>query len=200
MYNRELLLKEYEKYNKSEESFIVSLIKIHAKNLDTTTKWIHVVEYDCWRWIDEKPCFNYIIIELFNRMIKPKYPANADSSLRRAITWEVCHEDIDKQKALGIKGPLFLVTCSLIDVNYGKKVLKSFDNWNEDYGGFDHTGKVPTTTITKEVNMEPKRNYKITGLKQIDNQRLLFIQENYKSIYARINEERKVKIDWFLGK
>jgi hypothetical protein len=171
MKDRDFLLKKYEAYQKSEESFIVSMIKVHVKDLDTINKWIDVVDYDCCRWINEKPCFKYIIFELFDRKIKPKYPPKADIHLKRALTWNVSHEDIDNQKSNGIKGPLFLVTCSLINVNHGKKSLKSFDYWNEEYGGFDHTGKVPTTTIIKEVDMKPKWENKITSLKQIDNQR-----------------------------
>lgn len=53
--------------------------------------------------------------------------------------------------------------------NRGEFVTKLFDFWNEEYGGFDHTGKVPTTTIARRVNMEPKFVYRILGIKRIDN-------------------------------
>ncbi|MVX67472.1 hypothetical protein GKZ28_28140 [Clostridium chromiireducens] len=100
-----------------------------------------------------------MIVELFERRIKANYPKGADINLKRAITWKIAHEDIEKQRNSGILGSLFEVTGFYYNKNRDK-----FDYWNEEYGGFDYTGKVPTTTIIRKVEMKPKWIYKITSV------------------------------------
>jgi len=107
-------------------------------------------------------------IELFERKIKPKYPKDADAMLMRAITWKAAHKDIAEQRFNGIQGTLFQVTGRSYNKNKGKFEIRLFDHWNEKYGGFDHTGKVPTTTLTRRVKMEPEWVYEIKGVERIE--------------------------------
>jgi hypothetical protein len=51
----------------------------------------------------------------------------------------------------------------LFNKNRGKLVTKLFHNWNEEYGGFNYSGKVPATTIRRKVQLEPEWEYRITG-------------------------------------
>lgn len=163
----DLLKDEYSRYSKTDEAAAVFFVKKLVFTIDTKGKWIDVISserYDCY---DNKPAFKNVKIELFERKIKPKYPRDADEMLIRAITWKAAHEDIGKQRSCGIRGPLFEITGCSYNKNKGKFENKSFDNWNEEYGGFDHTGKVPTTSITLRVRMEPEWIYRITGVRRI---------------------------------
>jgi len=164
----ELLKEEYLRYLKSDEAAAVYFVKNLVSSIETKGKWIHVIS--CDRYLDHdqdnKPKFRNLTIELFERKVKPKYPQNADTSLKRAITWKTSHEDIDNQRSCGIRGPVFLVIGRYYNKNYGKTVTKTFDHWNEEFGGFDLTGNAPTTTITRTVKMEPEWIYRITDIKR----------------------------------
>ena len=194
-----MLLNQFKDYQQSEESFIVSIIKTLATDIDMKDKWIDVVAYDCWRWKETRPCFNYFVFELFERKIKPVYTRDATALLKRALTWEAAHNDIEKQRSGGLRGPMFLTTCPMLNLNRGRKETIYMDFWNEEYGGFDHTGKVPTTTIAKVIDMKPNWEYKITGIEPIDDLRLQIIRNNYSDIAERIQQEKRVKIEWFMG-
>lgn len=191
------ILKDYHDYLKSKEATVVFIAKNLADKLDTKNKWVDVVDLDSWGSRGEKFAFNYFIVELFERKIHPVYPKDADLRLCKAITWKTAHDDIEQQRTKGMRGSMFLITCHLFNKNKGKKVTQYFDNWNEEYGGFDHTGKVPTTTISREVDLKPEWEYRITGIKEIDDTRYQYIKVNYNRIYARILEEKHVSIDWF---
>jgi hypothetical protein len=195
--NEKKVLNEYFDYLKSDESAIVYIVKNLVKNLDSKRKWIDVVDFDCWGSRGDKPAFNYIIVELFDRMIFPEYPNNANSQLKKAITWRTCHNDISQQRSKGIRGEVFLITCHLFNKNRGKIVTKLFYNWNVEYGDFDYSGKVPTTTIRRKVQVEPEWEYRITGCRKINYKRLKYIKENYEHIYERILDEKHVLIEWF---
>lgn len=93
---------------------------------------------------------------------------------------------------------MHLVTCPLLNLNRGKKETIYQDFWNEEYGGFDHTGKVPTTTKSKIVEMKPNWEYQITGAIQIDDLRLKHIRNNYSDIYECIQNNKRVKKEWFM--
>jgi hypothetical protein len=199
-YNDAEVLKEYFGYLKSEEATIVSITKNLVKNLDTKKKWIDVVAFDSWGSKGEKLAFNYIIVELFETKIYPKYPKGADLRLRKAITWKTAHDDIDQQRSKGIRGSNLLITCYLYNRNKGKKETLLLGNWNEEYGGFDFTGKVPTTTTARKIDMEPEWVYRITGNRQISDYEIQYIRKNYDQIYAHILQEKHVMIDWLFEK
>lgn len=193
------VLKKYVDYLKTEEATIVFIVKNLVDSLDTKRKWIDVVDFDAYGSKGDKIAFNYIIVELFERKLFPKYPKGADIKLKKAITWKTAHDDVTKQRSNGVRGTMFLITCHLYNKNRGKKVTRLLSNWNEKYGGFDYTGRVPTTTISREFDMEPHWQYKITGKRKINVNQFKSIQENYNNkIYPRIIHEKFLKIDWFL--
>lgn len=207
--DEEALLKQYRDYAKSYEATIVFIVRDSTK-IDTTDKWIDVISFDsygekCIKYNKEyKYCekeaflFNYIMVELFDKKMHPKYPKDASVELKRAITWETAHADIKQQRTDGVRGPMFLATCPLINKNRGKKETKYFNNWNDEYGGFDHTGKVPTTTIAREVDMEPEWAYLITSSRRINDKQKNYILSHYNpDILPRINKEKRVSLDWF---
>lgn len=199
------LLERYSSYTRTEESKVVFLVKSFSKELDTKSKWVDVVSYD-YRYRDYgKSGFNYLIVELFDRKILPKYPKKTKdqtdgeySALCRAITWEVSHEDIHKQRSEGIRGPIYLFVLSLYNKNRGKKIIIEKPFWNEEYGGFDHTGKVPTTTKKFEEDMEPDWDYRIVGLREINDVVSDQIRRCFdKYIYEKILAERRIDLEWF---
>lgn len=165
--NENELKREYWLYTKTDEAAAVYYIRDLVESIDTKGKWIDIIFSDrYYSDYDKKPAFKKVIVELFERKIKPKYPKDADIDLIKAITWKVAHEDIEKQRNSGVLGSLFEVTGVYYNKNRGKFENKSIDHWNEEYEGFDYTGKVPTTTIIRRVEMEPKWIYIITGVKK----------------------------------
>lgn len=198
-YNEKMVLKEYFDYAKSEEATIVYITKNLVDSLNTKNKWIDVVSFDRYSSKGGKFAFNYMIVELFERKIQPNYPKSASINIKKAITWRTAHDDILKQRSNGIRGTMYLITCKLINKNRGKKEIRLLPYWNEEYGGFDYTGRVPTTTISREFDMEPAWHYIITGKQKINLQQFNTIQEHYTNkIYPRIINEKFAKIDWFL--
>lgn len=200
------LLKDYNNYSHSEEAVVVYLVRNYVDKLETKSKWIDVVDYHAWGIRGEKRAFNYFIIELFHREINPTYPnekeylnKNEYARICKALTWEASHTDIDQQREKGKRGPMYLVICPVRNKNRGKMFKKAFPFWNEEYGGFDHTGNVPTTTIYRDIEMEPEWDYVVTGLTEINDQKFKMIKENYDEfIYPRIISEKRIMIDWFL--
>lgn len=196
---QKMLMKEYFNYLRSDEATVVFITKYLAKNIECEGKWIDVIDYDAYGERDGKTAFNYMVIELFNRKIKPHYPKGSELQLKKAITWKAAHEDINKQRSVGIKGTKYLILCKLFNKNRGKKEVKLFPNWNEEYGGFDFTGKVPTTTIAKEIDAKPEWHYKVIDSRAITVQQFNRIKATYNTkIYPRIYEEKYVKMTWFL--
>lgn len=200
-YNNEEVLVQYFDYMKSEEATVVFIVKNLVADVDTKKKWIDVVNFDTYGTRGDKIAFNFMVVELFDRKLFPKYPKDAGISLKKAITWKTAHDDIAMQHSKGVKGIKFLITCKLFDENRGKKETRLLPYWNEEYGGFDYTGRVKTTTIAKQFNLEPKWSYKITGVRKISDNQFKFMCKNYDSkIYPRILSEKYVKKDWFLEK
>jgi hypothetical protein len=105
--NEKKVVNDYFDYLKSDEAAIVYIAKNLVNNLDTKKKWIDVVDFDCWGSKGGMPAFNYIVVELFDRMIFPDYPNNENSQLKRAITWRTCNNDISQQRSKGIRGKIF---------------------------------------------------------------------------------------------
>lgn len=94
---------------------------------------------------------------------------------------------------------MYLVACPVINVNKGKKYMKAFPFWNEEYGGFDHTGNAPTTTIYREVEMKSYWEYVVTGFVEINDHKLKMIRENYDEfIRPKIIDNDTISVDWFL--
>lgn len=199
------LLNKYMDYLNSTEALAVYLVKAYATQIDTSNKWIDIVSSNIWNHKSKKTAFNYLIVEIFDRKRQPKYPAKTNEvsdfdyrQICKAITWEVSHEDIDDQKGKGIKGQLFLTIIPIYNKNRGKKVIIEKPNWNEEYGGFDYTGKYPTTTKKIAKDMEPEWDYFVKAYKQITELDVERIEKDFVFyISPRIHEERNNLIEWY---
>ena len=116
----------------------------------------------------------------------------------KAITWEVSHDDIRDQRERGIRGQLFLAIIQIYNKNKGKKVVIEKPFWNEEYGGFDYTGKVLTKTRKIEKDMEPDWDYFVKACKKITEKDVDRITKYYDTyISPKIYEERNNLIDWY---
>ena len=95
--------KNYLDYIDSGESAAVYIVKNIVKSLDTKNMWVDVVSLStyCKRG-SGNIAFNWIIVELFPRKIKPKY--DTDPDYNRYLTWLTAHEDIEKQRDSGFHG------------------------------------------------------------------------------------------------
>lgn len=133
------LLEKYLLYANSEEAFAVLFVK---KYLNAATgKWIDIIEPKNGlndESVDEHVSnleFEFVECELFQRKLQPKYPPKKDFILDgvfhdleyldtcRAITWHTAHEDISQQRAKKIKGLLFRLYGTFIEIpnpNYKK--------------------------------------------------------------------------------
>ena len=181
------------------------LTKQLVHQIDTKNKWIDIVDYDQFSHRSNLVGFNYIIVEVFNRKIIPMYPEKKTFSNEfaykqtcKAITWDVSHRDIEKQRASGARGLTYLIVISISNKNRGKKTIIEKPFWNEEYGGFDYTGKVTTTTKKTEKELEPKWEYVVKGCRLISDEDKNRIKEYYYDyIYDRIQTLHHVELDWF---
>ena len=199
------LVDKYEDYLKSSEALAVYIIKAYVHQVDTRNKWIDIVNSSTWEHRSSKTAFNYLIVEIFDRIKHPIYPKRTDQmddyeyrQICKAITWEVSHDDIRDQRERGIRGQLFLTIVPIYNKNKGKKVVIEKPFWNEEYGGFDYTGKVPTTTKKIEKDMDPDWDYFVKACKQITEMDVDRITKYYDMyISPKIYEERNNLIDWY---
>lgn len=113
--------KNYHDYIDSGESAAVYIVKNIVKSLDTKNMWVDVVSLStyCKRG-SGNIAFNWIIVELFPRKIKPKY--GTDPDYNRYLTCLTAHEDMEKQRDSGFHGEKFLVLCDLYDKNKNKSI------------------------------------------------------------------------------
>ncbi|MDP3305774.1 MAG: hypothetical protein Q8S15_06870 [Erysipelotrichaceae bacterium] len=99
--------------------------------------WIDVIELDV-RKKDEHFDFSFIAVELFHRRIKPIYPKkdklsdNDYKGVCKYITWQTATKDIANQRILNIKGPKYLIKCTLINRNKGKVIVEDAV-WNTTF-------------------------------------------------------------------
>ena len=111
--------KDYLDYIDSGESAAVYIVKNIVKSLDTKNMWVDVVSMNTYyKRGSGNIAFNWIIVELFPRKIKPKY--DTDPDYNRYLTWLTAHEAIEKQRDSGFHGEKFLVLCELHDKNKNK--------------------------------------------------------------------------------
>lgn len=104
--------KDYLDYIDSGESAAVYIVKNIVKSLDTKNMWVDVVSINTYyKRGSGNIAFNWIVVELFPRKIKPKY--DTDPDYNRYLTWLTAHEDIEKQRipVSMEKSFLYCVTC-----------------------------------------------------------------------------------------
>lgn len=123
---------EYISYIERGESAAVFVTRDICSEINTSGKWIDVIDLDTYdKWYDiekeNKRAFNYIIVEIFNREIRPKYPPKASEEEKKYITWRTAHADIAAQREEGVRGPVYLVLCHLFE---NKNAKKKKDRWS----------------------------------------------------------------------
>ena len=120
-------IKKYLEYAKSEEALAVLFVKKYMKQAGNDV------------WIDIRACdappgyrtdllkFKRVECELFPRRIRPNYPSRAEfkdewwyDMACRTATWIAAHEDIDRQRRRGVKGPVYRIS----GVSYPKRPSK----------------------------------------------------------------------------
>lgn len=169
--------------------------------------WVDVVELSASKKNDQFE-FNYIIVELFRRKIKPQYPEkdgfdiNDYAETCRYITWETANRDIQEQKSKKIIGPKYLVLCTLINRNKGKWIIedavwnKTFQRWiNKDWI------MTPACVVKKRKRyVPPEKNdwyYQIDAVKKLRNFEVEYIKVNRDMILKKFEFGSKPKIEYF---
>lgn len=116
---------KYWEYVKSGEAAVVSITKKFVKSIDSSDKWIDVIEQRRNFDINEEFwSFSIFIIELFSRKQKPNYLDACSEEEKKYITWKTAHEDIDEQRLQGIKGIRYKICLKAINKNKGKFYYK----------------------------------------------------------------------------
>lgn len=129
---------EYISYIKNGESAAVFITRDLALGIPTSGMWVDVVFAAKKERKDDRWDFNYFIVELFPRKIKPVYPKNASADDKKYITWQTAHKDIDEQRKQGYHGKIYKICPRLVNRNKGKVITKkaawniTFDRWVPD--------------------------------------------------------------------
>ena len=167
---------EYLSYLNNGESAVVYITRDIVKSIDTSNKWIDVIDHDGEKNWDSQWKFNYIVVELFPRKKKPQYPKGADDSEKRYLTWKTAHDDIDEQRSAGVSGEEFRIEVKLVNKNKRGSWVTWTEKriWDEEKQHWVMDGKI--TPSCKEKNLrfkefvrkEPKWRYIILGIKRIE--------------------------------
>lgn len=118
---------EYISYIESGESAAVFVARDIVRSINTTGKWIDIVDLKERRKYEGRWDFDYFIIELFPRKRSPQYPAGMDDEGKKYITWQTAHIDISEQRAEGYKGTRFKICPKLVNRNKGKNKKPKWD-------------------------------------------------------------------------
>ena len=118
---------EYISYIESGESAAVFVARDIVRSINTTGKWIDIVDLKDRRKYEGRWDFDYFIIELFPRKRSSKYPAGMDDEGKKYITWQTAHIDITEQRAEGYKGTRFKICPKLVNRNKGKNKKPKWD-------------------------------------------------------------------------
>ncbi len=157
---------EYILYCNSGEATAVYIVRDLCSDVDSKSKWIDCIAINAWKDRNSWK-FKYIVVELFPRRIMPKY--GEDEAYNKYITWKTAHEDIAQQRKEGVKGPIFLVKCWLIDKNAGKFSVE-YQLYDEKEKCWIADPALRTDTCVereKRYPLEPEWGYRIDEVKQI---------------------------------
>lgn len=109
----------YISYVENGESAAVFITRDVAQEVSTARQWIDVISSDGQKRSDGRWVFNKFTVELFPRILSPKYPENVSDADKKYITWKTAHEDIENQRRNGVKGIKYSIWPKLIDRNQG---------------------------------------------------------------------------------
>ena len=118
---------EYISYIESGESAAVFVARDIVRSINTTGKWIDIVDLKDRRKYEGRWDFDYFIIELFPRKRSPKYPAGMDDEGKKYITWQTAQTAISEQRTEGYKGTRFKICPKLVNRNKGKNKKPKWD-------------------------------------------------------------------------
>lgn len=121
----------YISYVENGEFAAVFITRDVAQDVLTRGRWIDVIslkgqkklidvidrngqKHQEFRWD-----FDYFIVELFLRKLRPKYPDNISDEDKKYITWKTAHEDIENQRRNGVNGAKYLIGPKLVNRNQG---------------------------------------------------------------------------------
>ena len=114
------LIDKYLEYASTDEAYAILFVK---KNLNASlNKWVDILSHDnAWGFEHHRLEFKNVTCELFERKLQPQYPKKTDFSTQeayeiacRAITWNIAHEDIERQRTKGINGRRYQIAGRLV--------------------------------------------------------------------------------------
>lgn len=125
------LLKKYLEYANTEESFAVLFVKKHLAQ--AKGHWIDIINCRRYEMSSNNLHFRFVAGRLYKRKKRPQYPSKSAYTINgkfdekryrltiRAITWEVAHKDIEKQKSESVAALKFKITGVSYDKNRNNK-------------------------------------------------------------------------------
>ncbi|MBD8068795.1 hypothetical protein [Bacillus sp. PS06] len=190
----------YIAYLERSESVAVIIVRDLIKTIDTKDRWVDVRMLERRFLSDLDRDFSFIIVELFQRKLKPNYPKKKIEdtdfdykNLKAYITWKTATADINSQRANGIKGDVYIILPRLKNEHEGK-YEKHFILWE------------PIRLVFKRVRIgkqyvnvvkPPKWSYEIVATEKINHHQLNYIENNLDKIIGKTHTKRGVTLSIF---
>lgn len=190
----------YVTYVESSESTAVLIVRDMVKDIDTNGKWIDIRHIEKRFLSHSDGDFSFIIIELFLRKQKPKYPKKmaeeTDSDYKNRIayiTWQTAIADINHQRARGLKGDVYIVLPCLKN-EHESTYDKHYIAWDNVHR---HFKRVRESNQFVNVLKPPKWEYDIIATKKINHQQLSYIKKNLRQIIGKTHKKSTVNLSIF---
>lgn len=181
---------EYISYIESGESAAVFIVRDIVNSIDTRGKWIDVISLNTYykSGADGRKAFNWIIVELFPRNIKPHYDKK-DPLHNKYLTWKAANEDISIQRAKGYNGPKYLVLCDLFNKNkkkYRYRTITARMYW-------EPVEAHRPMKIREQV--EPEREYRIRAVTKVNIKQVDYIRRYEYELEDKIRENGRPSLE-----
>ncbi|MEQ8156134.1 MAG: hypothetical protein ABRQ25_14810 [Clostridiaceae bacterium] len=203
---------EYINYIESGESAAVFITRDIVKSIDTSNKWIDVIDLSVYEKHNRR-AFNYIIVELFNRKINPQYPKHHGNNeeefikkLKKYITWKTAYEDIQNQRSKKVSGPKYLILTHLFNKNKGKGYWKIVNDGfcnvrlkcvcREVLSCYSSECKIKKIKCFIQTEKDDWQ-YGIKHVKILNDSQVRYIKENSYDIVEKIIENRNIDLSYF---
>jgi hypothetical protein len=198
---------EYISYVERGDSAAVFIVRDIVVEIETSNMWVDVVDLSASKKNNQFE-FNYIIVEIFKRKIKPLYPEKDEfngfdyTETCKYITWETANRDIQEQKSKKFIGPKYLILCSLINKNKGKWIIEDAV-WNKKFQRWVNKDWIMTSECVvkkKKIFVPPEKNdwsYQIDAVRKLRISDVERIKTNKEDILKKIELSSKPKIDFF---
>lgn len=177
---------DYISYIESGESAAVFIVRDIVNSVNTKGKWVDVVSLNTYhkKGAGDRIAFNWIIVELFPRKMKPQYDKN-DWAHNRYLTWVTAHEDIAKQRQAGFHGEKYLVLCNLFNKNKNKFtthtiIARKYWEPMEAYRPMEVKNPVV-----------PEWEYRIQTVKKVNSEQVSYIHDHEWELEKKIRENGK---------